>query len=74
MCKYTSKDVLLAKKYAEKAFELGLYEISFDYNDQAINNPWIDPTGRFDLTDEEAIKIYGKDNIETYIEAVNNHD
>lgn len=35
-----------------------------------IINPWLDDTGRFFLTDEEAIETYGADNVNAYIESV----
>lgn len=31
-----------------------------------IVNPWIDPTGRFPLTDEEAIETYGETAIQQF--------
>lgn len=35
-----------------------------------IINPWLDDTGRFFLTDEQAIEWYGKENIDLYIKKV----
>ena len=57
------------KRYAEHNYDL-LYsdnpnkvskgvDISFDYEGQAISNPWIDPSARFELTTDKAVETYG---------------
>lgn len=61
------------KRYAEHNYNL-LYsdnpnkvskgvDISFDYEGQAISNPWIDPSARFELTTDKAVETYGLVNI-----------
>ena len=42
-------------------------QISFDYNGQTITNPWIDPSGRFGLSTEQAYETYGKENVDKFI-------
>ena len=39
-------------------------------NGQWITNPFLDETGRFDLTIDEAIKTYGLDNVKNFCEQV----
>lgn len=45
------------------------YEIAFDYEPDGITilNPWYDPTGRFELSDAEAVATYGKENVDSFI-------
>lgn len=49
------------KAIAEKQFENqdSYYNIGFEFNGQFIVNPWMDESGRFELTTEEAIAKYG---------------
>lgn len=47
-----------------------LNQLGFEYYGTWIINPWMDDTGRFELTDAQAIELYGKDNIDSYIEKV----
>lgn len=58
------------RNLAEENFNLGNYEtnIGFEFEGSWIINPWIDDSGRFPLTDEEAIKLYGRENFEKFIE------
>ena len=44
--------------------------IGFESNDVWITNPFIDDTGRFDLTVDESILTYGEDNIYKYCKEV----
>lgn len=39
----------------------------FEFNGIYIVNPWVDETGRFDLSDEKAVEIYGVDNMWKFI-------
>ena len=65
---------MTAKELAEKQWETlcntgesdGM--ISFVFDDVEIVNPWKDPSGRFDLSDEEAEKTYGKKLIREFVE------
>lgn len=60
-----------AKKIAyenfSKAIGIGDGFPYFIFNDVRIVNPWIDETGRFDLSDEKAIKTYGLENVLNFI-------
>lgn len=55
----------MIKQFAERQWEIfnetGDCEdlIGFEFEGQFIVNPWMDPTGRFELTTEEAVKLYG---------------
>ena len=46
-------------------------DIGFEFEGKWIINPWMDASGRFTLTDEEAIETYGKNNIDKFIELAN---
>lgn len=37
--------------------------IGFEYEGQYIVNPWMDPSGRFELSTEEAVNLYGELNM-----------
>ena len=58
------------KKFAEWQFEVsegdsyGLICVPTDTVD--IINPWTDPTGRFPLTDEQAVETYGRERVEEF--------
>lgn len=41
--------------------------VSFDYGDQSISNPWVDPSARFPLSSSEASDTYGLDNLLQFI-------
>ena len=45
-------------------------EISFEYQDMNITNPWIDESARFELTDAKAVETYGEENIGKFILSV----
>ena len=45
------------ERYGETGDERGL--VGVEYAGQFIVNPWIDQSGRFELTDEEAERTYG---------------
>ena len=57
-----------AAKQWERLGETGDSEgmIGFVHEGQFIITPWIDPSGRFELSDEEAEETYGKDSVERY--------
>lgn len=42
--------------------------IGFDFAGQWIIDPWMDETGRWSLTDEEAVQYYGSENIKKFIQ------
>lgn len=56
------------KKFAGDQFCTGAARISVFSEKHGIEvcNPWIDPTGRLALTDEEAVNTYGKELIEEF--------
>ena len=67
------------KKIAEKQFaylsEHGQYPekyIGFFYakSGQTILNPWMDPTGRFELSTKEAVDTYGLLNVLNFINEI----
>lgn len=62
----------LAEKQYSEANELGSFDdcIGFPHNGQYIVNPWMDSSGRFELTTEEAISIYGTENFEYFCKAI----
>lgn len=41
--------------------------VSFEYSDQSISNPWIDPSARFPLSDFEACETYGTGNVLQFV-------
>lgn len=49
------------KALARFQFETGVYLVSLIHEDfgQSINDPWVDSTGRWLLTDEQAKEHYG---------------
>ncbi len=51
------------KALASFQFETGIYLVSLVREEfgQSINDPWHDPSGRFALTDEEAVQVYGEE-------------
>lgn len=72
MRKISAKEIAKVKEIAEKNFfdssEIGDEKmVSFEFNGMNIINPWIDDSGRFNLTDEQAIELYGLENILNFI-------
>ena len=69
--KITKKEIEKVKKIAyenfNKAIGIGDGLPYFIFNDVRIVNPWIDESGRFDLSDEKAIKTYGLENVINFI-------
>lgn len=72
--KITAKEIKKVKAIAEKNFidsmELDIDTsgmVSFEFNGMNIINPWIDESGRFDLSDEKAIETYGLENVLNFI-------
>ena len=70
--KITAEQIKKVKAIAEKNFidssEVGDEGmISFEFNGMNIINPWYDDSGRFELSDEEAIKLYGLENVLNFI-------
>ena len=76
MKKLSASDIRKAKKIAHENF----YFISegnsgvdsselphFDFNGICIVDPWMDETGRFEYSDEEAIETYGLANVINFI-------
>lgn len=55
-------------KYGESGEVDGM--IGFVYNDMFVINPFIDESGRFELSDEEAIEYYGIENIKKFAEMI----
>lgn len=67
----------LAREYAYRQWEAEAADedenpnaVSFEYEGQSITNPWIDPSARFPYTTAEAIKKYGRENVENFIAQV----
>ena len=57
------------KKFAAKQLLEEDYEgVSFEYKGQSIINPWVESTARFDLTTEEAVKIYGPADVMFFVD------
>lgn len=50
---------ITVKQYAEEQFAQDCYKVCFENNGISINNPWMDDTGRFEFTIENAISHYG---------------
>lgn len=48
-------------------------DISFNYKGQSISNPWLDQSGRFELTTEKAASTYGAANVIAYCDEVNEY-
>ena len=61
------------KVFAGKQFLSGDDTVSFEYKGISINNPWYDETGRFELTDEQAIAKYGMENIRKFCKKAEAH-
>lgn len=58
----------VVKTFAEWQWsEMAEPAVSFEYGDQAISNPWIDPSARFPLSDLKACDTYGTDNVLQFI-------
>lgn len=64
MKKYTAEQMCAIRTLADIQMKEGIYLInvpmSADY-DQDMLTPWMDSTGRFDLTDSEAVAYWGED-------------
>lgn len=62
----------IAEKQYMDAMESGDMEdcVGFEFEGQFIINPWIDPSGRFDLSTKEATKLYGEKNIIAFCEDI----
>ena len=48
-------------------------KIGFEFKGQFIIDPWMDQSGRFEQTDEEAVSRYGKDNMALFVITVSDH-
>lgn len=48
----------------------GVSLISFDCDGIAITNPWLDCTGRYELSNKEAIRDYGVESYVSFIKEV----
>ena len=55
------------KAFAESQANQDAPEIYFEFNGQAITNPWLDPSGRFEQDTKAAIEMYGKDNVSAFL-------
>ena len=56
------------KDFAEENFRKEYTDIYGDDDEFAVTNPWMDHSGRFELTDEEAIKEWGLAVVVDFIE------
>ncbi len=55
------------KEFAEKNFcDNSPRQLYVDDKEFAVTNPWIDRSGRFELTDEEAVREWGLELIITF--------
>lgn len=68
----TNEMIAKAKEIAERNFiessEIGDEGMAqFVFNGISIIDPWMDETGRFSLTDAEAVKLYGLENVINFI-------
>lgn len=57
------------KEIADRQFREG-EGVGFVFNGQLIINPWMDESGRFELTNKEAIERYGEENMMMFIEDI----
>lgn len=75
----TNKEVLLdgiaismATDEAIKEFAFrpltGNTDVGFEHQGIWVTNPWMEETGRFELTDEDPVRTYGEDNVNRYKE------
>lgn len=64
---YQKKQVDEVRNFAEHNFDDPESDIGFEYNGQWITNPFVDPSGRFPLSYSEAIRKYGRVNIDNFI-------
>lgn len=71
LMEYTEEDFENAKEIAyenlEKQSEGVENLVGFEFDGIYIVNPWVDETGRFDLTDEEAVELYGLENVLKFV-------
>lgn len=71
LSEYTEKDFEIVKAFAYENLEMQAEGeenlVGFEFNGIYIVNPWVDETGRFDLSDEKAIETYGLDNVLKFI-------
>lgn len=60
----------IARQQMDLADDSGGWDdlIGFDYYNQLIVNPWIDPSARFELTTPEAKETYGEDAVNRFID------
>jgi hypothetical protein len=56
------------KNFAEKNFCDENTDVYGNDDEFAVTNPWMDHSGRFELTDEEAVKEWGLDVVIDFIE------
>ena len=62
-----------AKEFGELNFSMPNYSqltVDCERYDVAVSNPWIDQSGRFPLTDEEAVREWGLDVVVDFCEKV----
>lgn len=65
----TTRFIHAVKIFAELQWSAEAYEVSFinEETNQQVNNPWIDVSGRFPLSDEEAVATYGHENVARFV-------
>ena len=61
---FAEKQMLRNVVYNEDTSDM----IGFKSNDQWIINPWYDRTGSFELSDDQMVKMYGLDNVISFVE------
>lgn len=69
---YTKNAKHLADMQYYPAVESGDFDgcIGFPFNGQWIIHPWMDQSGCFELTTEQAIELYGRENFEEFCKSI----
>ena len=64
---FSSNDLVKVKEMCFKNMEDNSSGIGFDFNGQWITNPFLDASGRFELSFEKMHEYYGEKNVEVFL-------
>lgn len=67
---FTNEEIETAMELAYKQTEYKTNNISFEFEDYIVNNPFYNNETMEELSIEEAIEIYGKENVEQFIASI----
>ena len=65
---YSQQQFARIKAFADMQFLEDTHDVSVDNGFMDINSPWIDDSGRFELTDIGAVQLYGEELLKKFCE------